>query len=201
MGGVAAIHAIGDRAVSGVLDIFERLIASGADPAALRMEHVSIIDPPLAERFAKLGVTAVIQPAFLASESQWVFDRVGADREAWVYPFRSMGELGIPMAGSSDCPVEPPHPLWGMAAAIDRHGITPDEALDPLDALGLFTVGGARTLREPPPLAVGSPADLIVVDIDPSTATAASIHDATVVDTYVDGEVVDVDRSRSIWVD
>jgi predicted amidohydrolase YtcJ len=201
MGGVAAIHAIGDRAVSGVLDTFERLIAVGADPTALRMEHVSIIDPPLAERFAQLGVTAVIQPAFLASESQWVFDRVGPDREAWVYPFRSMSELGIPMAGSSDCPVEPPHPLWGMAAAIDRYGITPDEALDPLAALGLFTVGGARTLREPPPLAVGSPADLIVVDVDPSTATADSIHDAIVLDTYVDGEVVDVDRSLSTWVD
>lgn len=201
MGGVAAIHAIGDRAVSDVLNAFERLIAAGADPAALRMEHVSIIDPPLAERFAQLGVTAVVQPAFLASESQWVFDRVGPDREAWVYPFRSMSELGIPMAGSSDCPVEPPHPLWGMAAAIDRHGITPSEALDPLAALGLFTVGGARTLREPPPLAVGSPADFVVVDVDPSSATAEAIRGAIVLDTYVDGEAVDFDRSRPIWVD
>jgi predicted amidohydrolase YtcJ len=201
MGGVAAIHAIGDRAVSGVLDTFERLIAGGAEPAALRMEHVSIIDPPLLERFARLGVTAVIQPAFLASENQWVAARVGPEREAWVYPFRSMRQLGIPMAGSSDCPVEPPHPLWGMAAAIDRYGITPAEALDPLTALDLFTVGGARTLREPPPLAVGSPADLVIVDVDPSAGDARTIREAVVLDTYVDGDVVEVDRSVPTWVD
>ncbi len=201
LGGMVAIHAIGDRAVGRVLDVFATLVAEGADPADLRMEHVSVIDPDLIRRFADMGVTACVQPAFLASESEWLQDRVGADRLPWVYPFRSMLEAGTPLAGSSDCPVEPPHPLWGIAAAMDRHGIGTSERLTGLEALGLFTSGAARALREPEPLAPGSPADLVVLDTDPSTATAARIHDARVIETFVDGAAVDVERSAPTWVD
>jgi hypothetical protein len=130
-----------------------------------------------------------------------VVGRVGAARERWVYPFRSMRDAGIPLAGSSDCPVEPPHPLWGMAAAVDRHGITPSEALEPWEALHLFTDGAARALREPPPLAVGSPADLVIVDTDLTRTDAAGIRDAAVIDTYVDGESLALDRTIPAWVD
>jgi predicted amidohydrolase YtcJ len=201
LGGMVAVHAIGDRAVSGVLDLFEDLVSHGADPTDLRMEHVSVIDPAQIERFARLGITASVQPAFLASESGWIEKRVGTDRIAWVYPFRSMREAGIPLAGSSDSPVEPPHPLWGMAAAMDRNGITSAERLSGTEALELFTSGAAAALREPEPLAVGSPADLVVLDVDPSTASAGDVHDATVLATYVDGEPVEVDRSLPTWVD
>ena len=198
---MVAIHAIGDRAVTGVLDVFDHLIADGADPADLRMEHVSVIDPAQIERFAAMGVSACVQPAFLASESDWVADRVGIDRESWLYPFRSMHEAGIPLIGSSDCPVEPPHPLWGMAAAIDRHGVSPSEALAPRDALAMFTTAAARSLREPDPLVAGSAGDLVVIDVDPLSAPAGEIRDATILDTYVGGVAVDVDRSLPAWVD
>jgi predicted amidohydrolase YtcJ len=201
LGGMVAVHAIGDRAVSGVLDLFEDLIAHGADPADLRMEHVSVIDPDQIERFARLGITAAVQPAFLASESEWIGQRVGDGRLEWVYPFASMLHAGIPMAGSSDSPVAPPHPLWGMAAAMDRHGITVHESLSGMEALNLFTAGGAAALREPEPLAIGSPADLVVLDVDPTTANAREIHDATVLETYVDGNPVEIDRSLTTWVD
>jgi predicted amidohydrolase YtcJ len=201
LGGMVAIHAIGDRAVTGVLDLFEELITEGADPADLRMEHVSVIDPGQIERFAQLGVTAVVQPSFLASEAEWIAQRVGADRLGWVYPFRSLLEAGIPLAGSSDSPVEPPHPLWGMAAAMDRYGIMPDERLNGAEALDLFTAGAAAALREPAPLSVGSPADLVVLDVDPTTASAQEVHDATVLETYIDGEPLEIDRSLPTWVD
>ena len=200
-GGMVAIHAIGDRAVDGVLDVFDELVANGADPADLRMEHVSIASPSLVDRFAASGATAVIQPAFLASESDWLADRVGDDRISWVYPFASMRGAGIPLAGSSDSPVEPPHPLWGIAAAVDRYGIGPEEKLTALEALGLFTHGGASALREPEPLAAGSPADLVVLDVDMMDATPDEIHEATVIDTIVDGDIVPVDRSLPTWVD
>jgi predicted amidohydrolase YtcJ len=200
-GGMVAVHAIGDRAVSGVLDLFEELIAHGAKPTDLRMEHVSVIDPGQIKRFASLGVTASVQPAFLASEAEWIRQRVGTDRLGWVYPFRSLLGAGIPMAGSSDSPVEPPHPLWGIAAAMDRYGIATGERLSGTEALNLFTSGGAAALREPTPLSIGSPADLVVLDLDPTTASATRIHDATVLETYVNGDPVEVNRSLPTWVD
>lgn len=201
MDGMVCIHAIGDRAVGGVLDVFADLVGNGADPDALRMEHVSVINPEQIERFASLGVTASIQPAFLASESAWLGDRMGPERGGWVYPFASMRDAGIPLAGSSDCPVEPPHPLWGMAAAVDRHGISPGEALSPAEALGMFTSGAARAIREPEPLAAGSPADLVVVDTNIIAATAPQIHEAQVLTTYVDGQALALDPSLPTWVD
>jgi predicted amidohydrolase YtcJ len=201
LGGMVAIHAIGDRAVDGVLDIFEELIAGGADPNDLRMEHVSVISPDQVARFANLGVTAVVQPAFLASEFEWVADRVGEERVPWLYPFHALLDSGVPIAGSSDCPVEPPQPLWGMAAAMDRYGIGPEEQLTGTEALALFTSGAALALREPEPLAIGSPADIVVLDTDPTTATATEIRGARVLETFVDGVTVEVDRTLAVWPD
>ena len=201
LGGMVAIHAIGDRAVDGVLDVFDELITGGADPSDLRMEHVSVISPPQAARFRDLGVSAVVQPAFLASESEWVENRVGQDRARWLYPFRSLLEAGVPIAGSSDCPVEPPQPLWGMAAAMDRFGVNPAEQLTGTEALALFTTGAARVLREPEPFSEGSPADFAVLDTNPITATAEEVRNTRVLDTFVDGVAVDVDRSISVWTD
>jgi hypothetical protein len=201
LGGMVAIHAIGDRAVDGVLDVFEELIAEGADPRDLRMEHVSVISPTQVRRFAELDVTAVVQPAFLASESEWVARRVGENRVPWLYPFRSLLASNVPVAGSSDCPVEPPQALWGMAAAMDRHGISTNERLTGTEALAMFTSGAAAALREPVPLAIGSPADIAVIDADPATASATEIRDARILDTYVDGVSVAVDRESSIWPD
>jgi predicted amidohydrolase YtcJ len=201
LGGMVAIHAIGDRAIGEVLDVFDRLIADGASPADLRMEHVSVAGPALVDRFAQSGAIAVVQPAFLASEQSWLGKRLGAERLAWAYPFASMLGAGITLAGSSDSTVEPPNPLWGMAAAMDRHGIAPEQRLTGLQALEMFTSGGATAVREPTPLAVGSPADIAIVDIDLSTASSQAVHDATVIDTYIGGVAVEVDRSLPTWID
>lgn len=201
LGGMVAIHAIGDRAIEAVLDVFDELIEGGAEPADLRMEHVSIASPLLLDRFAAVGAHAVVQPAFLASESEWLPARLGDERMPWAYPFRSMMHRGINTAGSSDSVVEPPHPLWGMAAAMDRHGIAPDQALSGLEALHMFTDAAAQALREPKPLAVGSPADFVVIDTDMRTASAEQVRTATVVDTFIGGQAVAVDRSLPAWVD
>ncbi|HEX6221722.1 MAG TPA: amidohydrolase family protein [Acidimicrobiia bacterium] len=137
-GGVVAIHAIGDRANDLVLHVHQDLISSGADPGRLRVEHASVIRDETIERMASIGVTASIQPAFLASEESWLEKRLGADRMSLAYPFRSMMEAGIPLLGGSDSPVELPDPETGIEAAVDRHGINPDEALSRTQAEALF---------------------------------------------------------------
>jgi predicted amidohydrolase YtcJ len=55
------------------------------------------------------------------------------------YPFRSLLEAGVHLLGGSDCPVEPPDPRIGITAAVDRHGINPDQALTPAQAEALFS--------------------------------------------------------------
>ncbi len=87
---------------------------------------------------ARLGVTASIQPAFLASEENWLHKRLGPDRMGRAYRFRSLLESGVPLLGGSDCPVELPDPRIGIDAAVERHGINTDEALTAEQAQALF---------------------------------------------------------------
>jgi len=138
LGGTVAIHAIGDRANDLALDVHEDLVGGGADPGRLRVEHVSVLTDASIERMARLGVTASVQPAFLASEATWLEKRLGPDRMTRAYPFRSLLEAGVPLLGGSDSPVELPDPMVGITAAVERHGINPDQRLTREQAEALF---------------------------------------------------------------
>lgn len=138
LGGAVAIHAIGDRANDLALDVHDDLIETGGDPARLRVEHASVLGAETIERMARMGVTASVQPAFLASEEGWIRKRLGDDRLMRAYPFRSLLEAGVPLLGGSDSPVEHPDPEVGINAAVDRHGINPEEALSRTQAEALF---------------------------------------------------------------
>ncbi|HEX5695316.1 MAG TPA: amidohydrolase [Acidimicrobiia bacterium] len=138
LGGSVAIHAIGDRANDSVLDVFAALIDMGAEAARLRVEHASLLTEEAIERMGRLGVTASVQPAFIASEHDWLVRRLGEERTERVYPFRSLLEAGVTVVGGSDSPVELPDPEVGINAAVDRHGINPSQALTPEQARSLF---------------------------------------------------------------
>ena len=142
LGGSVAIHAIGDRANDLALDVHEQLIGEGADPSRLRIEHASVLTEASIERMAHLGVTASVQPAFIASEATWLEKRLGPERMNRVYPFRSLLEAGVPLLGGSDSPVELPDPETGITAAVDRHGVNPDEALTREQAESMFAPPG-----------------------------------------------------------
>jgi predicted amidohydrolase YtcJ len=175
MGGMVAIHAIGDRANAAVLDLFASLEGAWADPARFRVEHASVLSPELVARFADLGVTASVQPAFIASEVDWLAGRLGPERTRWTYPLRSLNEAGVPLIAGSDSPVEDPNP-WPAIAAAAANPITPEESLGVERALAIY---GGRT-----PV-VGDAADLIVVDQDPYTSE--DLAATTVLATYVGG--------------
>jgi predicted amidohydrolase YtcJ len=200
LGGRVAIHAIGDVAVAEVLDLFDELTAEGTDPAMLRIEHASVLDRTLLDRLSRSGVTASVQPAFMASEAGWLEKRLGPARVATAYPLASLLDAGVPVAGGSDCPVEPPHPVWGMAAARDRAGLPPArESLSGARALHLFTDGAASAIGEPPPLSIGSPADVTVLDIDPVEASPERLRRAKVLSTWVDGQEVPLQENAEVW--
>ncbi|MDX1690017.1 MAG: amidohydrolase [Acidimicrobiia bacterium] len=198
--GRVAIHAIGDRANGRVLDLMERLLAEGADPARLRIEHASVLTETDIRRFGRLGITAVVQPAFLVSEADWLGRRLGSQRLGRTYAFRSLLDAGTPLAGSSDSPVEPPHPLWGMAAARDRAGVVPREGLTADEALTMFTAGSAAAIGSEAGLRPGDAADLTVLSADPLTTDPAGLRAAVARAVYVGGDAVDVPAHTTAWV-
>jgi len=167
----------------------------------MRLEHASVLTRDDIGRLAALGVIASVQPAFMASETTWLENRVGPERLARTYALASLEAAGVALAGGSDCPVEPPDPWAGIALARDRAGIVPEEGLSAESAFRLFTSGGALALGEPEPLAVGSPADLLIVDRDPVMSTPDEVRATEVIETWIAGEPVSVDRSVATWSD
>ena len=94
------VHAIGDKAVTRLLDAFQRAGVTGAD--RFRVEHASMIAPSDLPRFARLGVIASMQPVFIGEYSRWAADRVGPERIDWVLPIKLLLMSGAVVACGTD---------------------------------------------------------------------------------------------------
>jgi len=163
-GWATATHAIGDAAVAAVLD------ACATAPApvpgtAHRIEHAMLLDDDLVARLAASGVTAVVQPEFLAWAGPTYRARLGEERAGRLLPFSRLLAAGIPTVFSSDRPVVPGAPLAGVRAAL-RH----DAALSTAEALHAWTAAGARALGDDAAgrLEVGARTDLVILSGDPT---------------------------------
>jgi hypothetical protein len=191
------VHAIGDAANSVALDLFAELLArhpvsDGSGPRH-RIEHASVLDEAAAERFAELGVVAVVQPPFLTSEVAWLADRVGPERAARTYAFRTLLDAGVTLAGSSDAPLESPDVLAGIAAAVTRHGFEPAQAVTAAEAVAMYTRGGAVAQQREHltgSLVEGHRADMVVLSHDPTAVAPDRITDIEVRLTVIGGGVV-----------
>ena len=182
------LHAIGDRANDQALDLLETAIRRHPGPHRHRVEHASVLTPRAIERFAELGVTAVVQPISLLSEQPWLGSRLG-ERIGRVYPFRDLLDAGAAIAGSSDAPIERTDVLAAMGAAVERP-VAAEQAITGAEALAMYTTGGAaarRTEDRLGRLAVGHRADLVVLSDDPTTCTPAAIAEVRVLRTVVGG--------------
>jgi hypothetical protein len=194
-----AVHAIGDRAVSTVLDALE---AAGreADLPALRprIEHAQVIRPEDIARMARIGVVASMQPVQAASDAAWIAARLGrgSERLRWAHPWRTLLRAGVPLAFGSDFPVEEPDPRPGIAAAEEGTEAdappAPEERLGRAEALAAFTRGAAFAafaegrrgmVRE------GLDADLTLFAGDPATCSAGELRRLEVTHAIVGGRI------------
>jgi predicted amidohydrolase YtcJ len=195
-----AVHAIGDRAVTVVLDALEA-VGRGADLRALRprIEHLQIVLRRHLPGLVRVGVVASMQPAHVAGDGAWVGSRLGAgtDRLRGAYAWRTVLGAGIPLAFGSDFPVEDADPRAGLAAAETRAPpggapFLPEERLGRDEALAAFTRGAAYAafaeerrgmVRE------GMDADLTLFARDVATGPAEDLRAVPVTHTIVGGRI------------
>ncbi|USG68177.1 amidohydrolase [Brevibacillus ruminantium] len=147
-----AVHTIGDKALENVLDILDQFPNVGYRD---RLIHVSLVREDLVGRLAQPGRVADVQPRFIVGDYPWVKERLGEKREKHLYAWNSLLSAGVMCAGGSDAPVEPIDPLLGIHAALTRRapgdtheGWNPQEKIGMLEALRLFTIGGAYATNE-----------------------------------------------------
>jgi predicted amidohydrolase YtcJ len=169
-----AVHAIGDRGVSLVLDAFERASARAAGVLADRIEHLQLVRPQDAVRLARQDITASVQPIHCASDRAMV-DACWAGREPDAYPWHSLAGSGARLAFGSDAPIESANPWLGIFAAVHRRyagdGTSdwhPEQALGVEAAMAAYTSGAAAASDRPDEghLRPGAHADLAVLNVE-----------------------------------
>jgi predicted amidohydrolase YtcJ len=197
-----AVHAIGDRAISMLLDIYARVAdAHGPRDRRFRIEHAQHIAPDDIARFAALDVTASMQPYHAIDDGRWADKVIGAERARTTYAFAGLLDADAQVAFGSDWPVAPPTPLEGIYAAVTRatldgahpEGWVPEQKIAVEQALQAYTRGAARagfSEARLGSLEVGKLADFVMLDRDITRMDAAGIREARVQTTVVGGEIV-----------
>ncbi|MEU8574239.1 amidohydrolase [Streptomyces asoensis] len=173
-----AVHAIGDHANTVALDAFEAVRCRG------RIEHAQLLSPEDLPRFARLGVTAGVQPRH-ATDDRDVADRHWAGRTARAFAYADLLAAGARLEFGSDAPVSPLDPWLAVASAVGRTddgrpAWHPEQCLTVPDAL-VAAARGRRLVR------VGDPADLVLVDVDPVRAGTDTLRTMPVHATMTDG--------------
>jgi len=197
-----AIHAIGDRANSMLLDLYEKAVAAnGPRDRRWRVEHAQHLRPADIARFGRLGLVAAVQPYHLIDDGCWAEGKIGPDRARTTYAFRSLERTGAILVFGSDWTVAPLSPILGIYAAVTRRtldgknpdGWTPGEKVSVEDAVRAYTVNGAwaefaESVKGT--IATGRLADLVVLDRDIFTVPPEEIAGARVRMTVFDGKIV-----------
>lgn len=196
-----AIHAIGDQANATVIGAIADLSETYKGDRRWRIEHAQIVDPKDIARFAASGAIASMQPIHQTSDRVMAQARLGPDRLAGAYPWKSLKAAGVRLAFGSDAPVELADPWAGLAAAVSRQGVDdqppggwqPQERVTPAEALAAYTADAAYAgfaERKFGRLAPGLRADFVLVDTDPLTANPAQLRATKVIETWIGGGMV-----------
>ena len=193
-----ATHAIGDRAVATVLDIYRDALAAHPRPGHRhRIEHCGVCRPEDVGRLAALGVIPVPQGRFISEIGDGMLAALGPERSAWCYRQRSFLEAGLLLPGSSDRPVVRGAPLLGIHDMVNQrtasgHPFNPAEALTAEEAIRCYTLHSAHAaFREADTgsLAAGKLADFAVLSADPTAIDPEGIGAVEVLATVVGGRV------------
>ncbi|MDD3732338.1 MAG: amidohydrolase [candidate division Zixibacteria bacterium] len=201
-----AIHAIGDRAIAHVLDVFQA--APKLDFGARhRIEHLQMIRRKDVSRVKNLNIIASMQPSHCPSDIKLV-DRYWGKRGANAYIFRTLMDRKIDIAFGSDAPIESLDPVAGIAAAVtrarpkSREVFYPEQRLSAAEALYCFTVGPAVAAGQSHCrgyLLPGYPSDLVVIDRDITRLASTRLYDTKVLATVIDGQVRYCHPSLKLW--
>jgi len=196
------VHAIGDRAIRDLLDIYRDVAdANGARDRRFRMEHAQHIAPGDIGRFAAQGVIACMQPYHAIDDGRWAEQVIGPERAGTTYAFRSLLDSGARVAFGSDWSVAPATPIEGIYAAVTRRtlddanpgGWIPEQKISVDEALHAYTTTAAYASFDENlkgMLKPGLLADFVLLDRDLTAIPPETIRDTRILRTVVGGKTV-----------
>ena len=195
-------HNIGDGAMEMDLNAIENAqIQYPRADMRHALIHCQITDLDLLKRCRDLNVVMHVQPAFIDSDMHIVKDYVGEELEKSSYAWKTMMDMGLPVAFGSDAPVISFNVMEGIYCAVTRKdlkgfpesGWLPDQKMSVYDAVYAYTMGGAYASYDEGKkgsIRNGKYADFAVLDKDVFSVPEEEIKDIKVCMTVLDGKVV-----------
>ncbi len=201
------VHAIGDEAIDTLLTLYEKVMRENpARERRFRIIHSQVLrGAHVADRYARLGIIAEVQPYHAIDDMRWMEERIGA-RARWAYAFRTLHDRGVMLTFGSDWPgtnaswytANPMHILYAATTRKTMDGKPeggwfPEERLDLATSLRAYTVNNAWAAGEEAikgQLRAGMLGDVVVLDTDLFAIPADRIKDVKPLLVIVGGRVV-----------
>ena len=206
------VHAIGDKGVRILLDIYEKVLTRHQmvdSDHRWRVIHAQVVHPDDFARFGQLKLVAEVNPYHVSDDMRWMEERIGHERSRGAYAFRKLKDAGAVLVFGSDSPGTNAaryylSPVYGLYAAVTRQtlkgepkeGWFPDQRLTIEEAIDAYTRAPAWASFEEDrkgTLAPGRLADVAVFDtnlVEAARADPQALLRAKVLYTIVGGRVV-----------
>ena len=189
-------HAVGDRAVRTLLDIYEAVVGQTGPlpPWTLVIEHAMLSDAAQRERAVRGGFNVTVQYPVLWNMASEMLVTWGPERTRQVAPLDQWLAAGASLAAGTDIvrPFNPMTNVWGMVTRGTKSaGVQgPEHAISVGTALELYTMGTAGLNHEQDRLGSITPgklADLVGYPADPLAADPDDLAELTPALTVVGG--------------
>lgn len=195
------IHAIGDRAVSEVIDIIEEIIEKNPEwDRRPRIEHVQHLKEKDLKRLSENGIIASIQPQHLYDDGVWINNKIEAEHLKDAFRLNSLLENKVNICFGSDWTVAPLEPLMGIYTAVTRKlknseakPFNPEEKISVEEAVKAYTSYAAYSSFEENikgSIEEGKLADFIVLSDDIFEIEPEQIKNTNVIMTVMDGNII-----------
>jgi len=202
------VHAVGDGAVTAIVEAYER-VNKDFPVHDLRpsITHANFMTADSIQKMKELGIVANLQPDWLYLDGATLRRQFGEARLAYFQPYKTLFEQGVVVGGGSDHmqkigslrSINQYNPFLGMWVTLTRQPRWTDEPLHPeqritrQQAIRLYTINNAyltfaEKLRGS--LEKGKLADFIVLDRDILTCPVGEVKDIQVEQTYLGGKLI-----------
>ena len=193
-------HAIGDKGNQIVLDIYGKATKNNPNHR-WRIEHAQMVRDEEIYKFKKYNIIPSMQPSHCTSDMRWLDERIGKNRLSRISRWQSFINLGIPIPGGSDCPIEDGEPLFEFYAAVTRQdhkgwpkdGWQPQEKVSRHNALKMFTnwaAYGEFAEHKRGQIKLGFDADFTIFSDDITKCNSDEILSTELIATIVNGDFV-----------
>jgi hypothetical protein len=192
------IHAIGDKAVSGVLDIYEELEnINGKRNRRHRIEHAQHIDENDFVRFIKTGTIPSVQPLHMKYDIPLALTKLPEKIIKRTHNYKALIDNGVNVAFGTDYPIVEINPFFTIQHAVTRKVddkvFLPEYKINLHECIKAYTINGAYASfseNQTGSISVGKFADFIVMEDDLFKMDEDEISKARVLMTYFDGRFV-----------